>query len=63
MLKHFTIDYRIVGSERVCVFHTYAANPEQAVQDLFDNVPDVLHGDIIHQLNAPAGVRRPDHEY
>ena len=59
MLKHFTIDYRKVGSEGVCIFHTYAIDREQAVQDLFDNVPDVLHGDVIFTLDAPAGARRP----
>ena len=61
MLKHYTIDYRKVGSEAVCIFHTYAIDREQAVEDLFNNVPDVLHGDVVLQLNAPAGARRPDH--
>ena len=62
MLKHYTIDYRLAGSERLCVFHTYAIDSEQAVQDLYDNVPDVESGNIAYHLPAPHGARRPSHD-
>ena len=66
VLWHYTLDYKlpIEGEpwhDKDCKFHTYAADHEQAVQDLYDQVPDVLYGSVTFRLKAPSGARRPDH--
>lgn len=61
-MRHVTIAYRVAGDPRQRVFHTYAKTDEQAVQDLFNNIPDVDSGEILFRLNAPAGARRLDHD-
>ena len=65
LLWHYTLDYKlpIEGEpwhDKTCTFHTYAADHEQAVKDLFDSVPDVLFGSILFRLKAPTGARRYD---
>lgn len=43
-------------------FSTYAYTDEQAVQDLFDTIPEVDSGEIYQRLNAPTGARRLNYE-
>jgi hypothetical protein len=61
-LHHFTLGYKLKGNDRACRFHTYALDNEQAIQDLFNFVPDVLSGSVLFKLKAPAGARRSSHD-
>ena len=58
-LYHYTLGYKVEGDTRIRLFYTYAEDETQAVQDLFDNVADVSHGNILTKLNVPTGTRRP----
>lgn len=57
MSYHYTLCYLAAGDTRQRMFRTYATTDGQAVQALFDNIPDVLSGEILFRLNAPAGAR------
>ena len=55
-MHHYTIEYQKAGDGRIATFHTHASNDGQAIQDLFDNVPDVESGSITFKLPV---TRRP----
>ena len=63
MIHHYTIGYKVEGNDIDHRFHTYAEDFHQAVQDLYDHVPDVLFGTVIARLKAPSGARRSTHDY
>ena len=60
MEYHYTIDYiKVVGMMEVsATFHTYALTDEQAINDLYNCIPDVLSGSVTMKLRAPVGARR-----
>ena len=64
LLWHYTLDYKLptenMWETKTCTFHTYAVDHDQAIQDLFDSVPDVLFGSILFRLKVPSGARRFD---
>lgn len=66
VLFHYTLGYSVPTAEpsvdKECTFYTYAEDHVQAIEDLFDNVPNVLHGSVLFRLKAPTGARRPCHE-